>query len=134
MHPDERLIVLADARAAPPAPIVTETYARLSGGGSRWTLWEVRLPVESVANVTAWLERLGHVLVPRPSSVDLATPPRARGEHGEAVFWIGDAPVVALEAPQSDGEALVCFKTGTDSFSASVEAAESERVRGDQVV
>lgn len=126
VHHGERLIVLADDRSAPPAPVVTETHAHIAArGGLRWTLWEVRISEEPVASVTAWLERLGHVLVPRPWSVELATPPRARDERGEPVFWAGDAPVVGLEAPQGGAEALVWFRAGINSSSASVKASES---------
>jgi hypothetical protein len=126
VHHGERLFVLADDRSVPPARIVTETHARIStGGGSRWTLWEVQIPDEPVASVTAWIERLGHVLVPRPWSIELATPPRVRAERGEPVFWVGDAPVVALAAPQGGAEALVWFRAGTNSMNARVKAAES---------
>lgn len=126
VHHDERLIVLADDRSPPPSLIVTETLTQFpAGGGSLWTLWEVRIPEEPVARVTAWLERLGHILVPRPWSVELASPPRARNEHGEPVFWVGDTAVVALEAPDGRAEAMVWLRAGTNSFSAGVKVAVS---------
>jgi hypothetical protein len=126
VHHGERLAVLADDRGAPPAPIQIQTLARISGAsGSRWTLWEVQIPDEPVASVTVWMDRLGHVLVPRQWSIDLVTPTRARGERGEPVFWIGDAPVVGLEAPRGGAEAMVWFRVGTNSTNASVKAAES---------
>lgn len=127
VHHGERLVVLADDRSSPPPSIVTETQARIStGGGSRWTIWEVQIPDEPVASVTAWSDRLDHILVPRPWSIELATPPRACDERGEPIFWVGDAPVLALEAPQGGAEALVWFKGGTNSINASVRAAESQ--------
>lgn len=125
VHQGETLLVLADARCAPPNSIVSETHARLSSGGMQFTIWEVWLPDKPVTSVTAWLARLGHELVPRPWSVELATPARAHSERGEPIFWIGDSPVLTLEAPQRSAEALVAFKTGSNSHSASVRASES---------
>lgn len=126
VHQGERLAVLADDRSAPPASIVTDTHARIAtAGGSRWTLWEVQIPDHDVASVTAWIDRLGHTLVPRPWSIELASPPRAHDEHGEPVFWVGETPIVALEARQRGAEAQVWFRVGTNSFNATVKAAES---------
>lgn len=125
VHHGERLIVLAADCGSPPAQIVTETHAQISRDNTRWTLWEVRIPEAPDAIVSAWIARLGHALVPRPWSIELATPPRARDERGQPVFWVGDVLVVALDAPQGGAEALVSFKAGTNSFRASVEAVSS---------
>lgn len=125
VHHGQRLVVLADERMAPPAPLVTETHPRVTvGDGSRWTLWEIRIPEAPVASVIAWLDRLGHAVAPRPWSVELATPPRAFDERGDPVFWIGDVPVISIEAPQTGAEAQVWFRAGTNSFSTSVRAAD----------
>jgi hypothetical protein len=126
LHQGESLAVLADDRSAPPAAIVTETHAHFPvGGGSRWTLWEVRLPEGTVASVINWIDRLGHVLIPKPWSVELAAPPRAFDDRGDPIFWIGDAPVVALEAPQGGAETLLWFRFGTNSVTASLRVPES---------
>jgi hypothetical protein len=126
VHHDECLLVLADERSSPPPSIVTETHARISGAnGWRCTLWEVQIPDEPTASVVAWIQRLEHVLVPRPWSIDLATPPRACDERGKPIFWVGDAPVLALQAPQAGAEARVWFSVGTESINASVKTAKS---------
>ncbi len=124
VHHGETLLVLADMRCAPPDSIVSETHARISSGGLSWTIWEVQLPSGPVATVVAWLARLGHELVPRPWSVDLASPPRSYNERGDPVFWVGDSPVLMLEAPQPKATAIVDFHSGSNSHSASVRASE----------
>jgi len=125
VHPAEILLVLADARCAPPDSIVSETHARISSGGLQWTIWEVQLPSEPVARVIDWLTRLGHEVVPRPWRVDLATPSRAHSESGEPVFWVGDLPVFMLEAPQPSAAATVAIQSGPNAHSANVRAAQS---------
>lgn len=125
VHHGETLLVLADARCAPPGSIVAETHAAISGGGLQWTIWEVQLPGEPVAAVLAWLARLGHEFVPRPWSMELATPPRAYSKQGEPVFWVGDTPVLMLEAPRHGAATMVAFKGSSNSHSASVQAAKS---------
>jgi hypothetical protein len=89
----------------------------------RWAIWEVQLPIDPSAGVTTWLARLGHELLPRRWSVDLATPPRAFGEGGEPIFWVGDVPVLTLEAPERAASAMVSFQSGTNAHSASVTAS-----------
>lgn len=125
VHHGETLLVLADARCAPPGSIVSETHAAISSGGLQWTIWEVHLPSEPIATVLAWLSRLEHEFFPRPWSVELATPPRAYSKQGEPVFWVGDTPVLMLEAPQHGAATTVSVKGGSNSHSASVQAAES---------
>ena len=124
VHHGETLLALADARCAPPDSIVSETHARISSGGMQWTIWEVQLPSKPVAGVVGWLARLGHEFVQRPWSVDLATPPRAYGERGEPVFWVGDSPVLMLEAPQPAGVAMIAFQSGSNSHGANVRATD----------
>lgn len=125
VHQEETLLVLADTRCSPPGSIVSETQGQFTNSrGLDWTIWEIRLPAEPVDSVTAWLAWLGHDFVPRPWSVGLATPPRARGEHGEPIFWVGDSPVLTLEAPQGGAETLASFKFATNCQSASVKASE----------
>lgn len=124
VHQEEALLVLADTRCSPPSSIVSETHAQFSSRGLHWAIWEVRLPDEPGDSVTTWLARLGHEFVPRPWTVELATPPRARGEHGEPIFWVGDSPVLTLGAPQSGAETLVSFKFATNSQSANVKVSE----------
>ena len=124
VHHGETLLVLADARCAlPPAAIVTKIHAEISSGGLKWIIREVRLPEDGSASVTAWIGRLGHEIVPRPWTLQLATPSRARGELGEAVFWIGDSPVLALDAPLPGAEGLLSIKTGSNSNYATVRAS-----------
>lgn len=115
VHQRETLVVLADTHWAPPNSIVLEAHAPIFSGGLQWTVWEVQLPTEPVANVLAWLARLGHAIVPRPWSLDLAMPPRAYGEQGEPVYWVGDTPVLTLEAPQYAASAAVALQNGTNS-------------------
>lgn len=128
VHQSETLLVLSDERCPPPGSIVCEKHARLTSNGLHWTIWEVRLPIDPDASVTTWLARLGHDLVPRSWSVDLATPPRAYGDGGEPIFWVGDSPVLRLDAPQSAAVAIVSFESGTNSHSASVAASGSGAV------
>ncbi len=128
VHFGERLLVLAEARLPPPDSIVTETHAEISGGGLRWIIWEVRLPDKPIENVTAWLARLGHDIVPSPWSVDLATPPRGLDGGGKPTFWVGDLAVLTLEAPQRSAEATVWVRLGTSTYNASIRAPESRRV------
>lgn len=122
VHNGESLLALADACCVPPESIVLETHAQISGGGSRWAVWEVQLPSEPVASVVTWLTRLGHGFVPHRWGVDLATPPRGYGQSGEPVFWIGDSPVLILKAPRPASATTVTFDTGTNSYSAAVRA------------
>lgn len=122
VHPGETLLVLAEERCAP--PIHSELHARISNAGLEWCIWEVQLPSEPAENVGGWLARLGHELVPRPWSAALATPPRAYGEGGEPIFWVGDVPLLTLEAPQRAATTMVSFHSGTNAHSASVTASE----------
>jgi hypothetical protein len=57
--------------------------------------------------------------------VELATPPRGYNARGEAVFWIGDTAVLALEAPKPAAAVTVVLHQGTNSYGASVQAAPS---------
>lgn len=120
VHPEETLLLLADRRCAPPHSVVHETYARMPHGGLDWTIWEVRLPSEPVALESEWLGRLGYRLVPRPWSVEVALPPRTRGERAEPVFWVGDSPVLTLTAPRPDAEAMVVVQSGSNRHYAGV--------------
>ncbi len=115
VHYGETLLLLADTEHAPPDSIVTETHARIPGDGMNWNIWELRFPTDTLVSVVGWLARLGYDFVPRPWSVDLITPPRAYGEHGEPVFWVGDSPIVMLESPQQNGIATVDFRSGSNS-------------------
>lgn len=125
VHHAETLLVLAEARCAPPDSIVSETHARISSRGLQWTIWEVQLPCEPVARVIAWLKRLGHEVVPRPWSMDLATPSREYSEYGKPVFWVGDSPVFMLESPQPVAAAVIAIQSGPYTHSANVRTAQS---------
>lgn len=120
----EMLLVLADMQCAPPASVVRDVHDPFSSRGLQWTVWEVCIPDEVDSSVAVWLARLGHDLVPRPWSVALATPARGYSERGDPVFWICDSPVLALEAPLPNAEALVTFTTASNAYSASVRASE----------
>jgi hypothetical protein len=128
VHFGERVLVVAEARWPRPDSILAEKYAQISSGGLNWIIWEVRLPDEPVESATVWLARLGHEFIHRPWSVELAAPPRTINERGEPVFWVGDSPVVTLEAPQAGADAMLSVKLGTDSHNASVVAPENRRV------
>ncbi|MCC6648412.1 MAG: hypothetical protein IT374_22930 [Polyangiaceae bacterium] len=121
VHHGETLMVLADARCAPPS--VAERHAHLAGGGLRWALWEMRLPDDVTDDVSTWLHRLGHEFGVRRWGVSLATPPRAYGPRGEPLFWLGDASVIELEAPRAGAQAHACLAAGTNTSSASVLAS-----------
>lgn len=125
VHLGESLLVLAEVRCPP--PMESETHGKLWSAGLQWCICEVRLPTEPQEQVTAWLARLGHQVVPRPWSVNLATPPREYGEGGEPVFWVDDVPVLVMEAPRRTATAMVSFQSGTNSHSHSIDMAESER-------
>jgi hypothetical protein len=122
VHPGETLLVLAEERFAP--PIQSHCHGSISNVGLSWCIWEVQLPSKPAERVVDWLARLGHDLVPRPWSAALATPPRAYGEGGEQIFWLGDVPLLTLEAPHRAATAMVSFHSGTSSDSASVTASE----------
>jgi hypothetical protein len=127
VHHGERLLVLADTGCSPPAPIVCEVHAKLSSGGLHWAIWEVQIPDDAlVSNIAEWLDRIGHSLVPRPWSVTLVTPARAYSERGEPVFWLGDSPVLALEAPMPGAAALAILTSGSNSHRANVRVAEDK--------
>lgn len=122
VHPGETLLMLAEERCDP--PIQSELHARISNAGLAWCIWEVQLPSEAAERVAGWLARLGHELVPRPWSASFATPPRAYGDGGEPIFWVGDGPLLTLEAPQRAATASVSFHSGTNTHSARVTASE----------
>lgn len=128
VHSGERLLVLAESGWSRPESVVAEKHAQTSSGGLTWIIWEVRLPDEPVESATVWLARIGHKFVQRPWSVEVATPPRVLDERGAPVFWVGDSPVLTLEAAQGGAEATVSVDVGTDSLEASVTAPASRRV------
>lgn len=128
VHSGERLLVLAETGWARPESLVAEKHAQISSGGLTWIIWEIRLPDEPVDSATAWLARIGHRFVQKPWSVELAAPPRMLDERGEPLFWVGDSPVLTLEAPQGGAEATVSVEVGTDSVNASVTAPASRRI------
>lgn len=121
----ETLLVLLDERCAIPNSVATARRARLAGGGLKWAIVEARMPNVAEPRVTAWLERLGHEIVPKPWTVELATPPRMQTEFSKPIFWTGDAPVLALGAPQSGAETMIEIRAGSNSHSESVRAASS---------
>lgn len=125
VHHGETLLVVAEAHSPPPQSIVRAPHGDLRGGGSRWGVWEVRLPAADVTALTEWLARVGHSVVPRPWGIALSAPARAYTDRGAPTFWVGDAPVVALQAPRVGAEAMVRFNSGTNSLSACVRATES---------
>lgn len=125
VHHGETLLVVAERRSPPPQSFVRAQHGDLRAGGSRWGVWEICLPATNVNSLTDWLSRAGHSIVPRPWGVELAAPARAYSERGDAIFWVGDAPVIALHGPQGGAEVPVWLKAGTNSFSASVKAVES---------
>jgi hypothetical protein len=121
----ETLLILLEERCAIPSSVVTFPHARLAGGGLNWAIVEARIPNVAEARLTAWLELLGHEIVPRPWTVELATPPRMQTEMGKPIFWTGDAPVLALSAPQSGAETMIEIRAGSNSHCESVRASDS---------
>jgi len=118
----ENLIALADQRSPPPNSAVVAAHAPIRSAGLHWGVWEIRLPREATDDVLAWLRRLGHEVVPRQWSVALATPPRGYGHHGEPIFWIGDLPLLVLEAPSPSAGAMISLQSGTNSYTGDVRA------------
>lgn len=125
VHYGETLLVLADARCIPPDPVLKETHARVASTGMLWVIWEVQLPYDPVSAVIAWLTRLGHQLVPRPWSLECVTPARAYDENNQPVFWVGDSPVLVVDAPQQETDALVAAKVGSNMHSSNVRVPET---------
>jgi hypothetical protein len=123
VHHGESLLLLAEARCTP--PVVSEPHAQISSGGLKWAVWDVQIPSEPDDKITSWLSRLGHDLVPRPWSLELATPARAHSAHGVPIFWVGDSPVITLEAPRPAAAAMVAFYSDSNSDSAGVSASQS---------
>lgn len=127
VHHGEELVVLGVAR--PQVPITAEFRTRLAvGGDSYWTYWEVQIPEEVEQGMIDWLGRLGHTIVPRPWSIELATPPRSFDEHGTPSFWLHDRPLVMVAAPRSRDSASVWMRTGTRTSSVRVTAGQSRDV------
>jgi hypothetical protein len=124
VHHGETLLVLADKRSvAPPDSIVLEVHEWFSGG-LHWVIRKVQLPNEPVASVSSWLAQLSHELVARPWSVSLVTPPRSFNERGQPLFWVGDSPILVLEAPHQDAIGMVTFQGGANYQSASVRVTQ----------
>jgi hypothetical protein len=123
VHHGEELVVLGVAR--PQAPITAEFLTpSVVGGNSYWTYWEVQIPDDLDQGVIDWLSWVGHAIVPSPWSIELATPPRARDERGEPIFWTGDAPVLSLSAPRPSAETEVWFRDGTNTSVESVKTSD----------
>lgn len=122
VHQGESLLVIADTRCAPPRSIASEIHARIHGRGAAWSVWEVQLPGEPTVSASTWLTRLGHEVIPYPWSMALATPPQGYGQCGEPIFWVGDSPVLVLNAPRPTSTTTVTFDSGTNSYSAEVRA------------
>jgi hypothetical protein len=74
--------------------------------------------------VIDWLGRLGNTIVSKPWSIELASPPRARDEHGDPVFWTGDATVLALSSPHPGAETEISFRVGTNTHGDSVQTSD----------
>lgn len=122
VHAGESLLLLADTRCRPPDSIVSETHGQSASGGLNWRVWEITLPDSPSPIESSWLARLGHNLLPRTWSVDLATPPRGVSEQGQSIYWAGDTVVIDVLGPEKGSETQATLKSGTNYFSASVRA------------
>lgn len=123
VHQGEELVLLGVTR--PRFPTISELPTRFAiGGDSSWTYWEVQIPDQPTPAAIDWLQRLGHTLIPSPWSVELATPPRARGASGEPIFWTGDAPVLLVETSQAGAGAPVWFRAGTNSLNVTARTSD----------
>jgi len=119
VHHGERILVLAGVQHAPPTRLVRAVHV-FSSRGLQWKIWEVQIPSDVlVVDAATWLAGIGYSLVPRRWSVTLVTPARAYGERGEPVFWLGDSPLLELEAPAAGAQTIATLTAGSNSYTAS---------------
>lgn len=116
VYPEETLLLIADVRHSPPDSIASARHPLLSPATVEWGIWQVCVSDQPSREEQAWLARLGHDLIPRPWRVELVTPPRTIGEHGEPVFWIGDTVVLLVHAPRHAAQAQATYKFGTNCY------------------
>lgn len=127
IYPGETLLLIADIRSKPPESIVCVRHGQISGGTIDWAIWEIALSEDPSLPERAWLARLGHSLIPRPWRVELITPPRAIGEHGEPIFWIGDTAILVVQAPRDTAHAQATFKYGTNCYSNAIAVSDDRQ-------
>ena len=98
VHQGETVLVLADKRCPLPKGLSSVTHCQMHSAGIQWILSEIVIPDE-LDQIGGWLATLGYELVPRPWQSLLVTPPRGFTERGHPTFWVGDTPVIKVEAP-----------------------------------
>ena len=98
VHQGETLLVLANKRCPLPKSLSSVDLCQMQSGGIQWILSEVVIP-DDLDQAGGWLANLGYELVPRPWQSALLTTPRGFTERGHPTFWIGDTPVIKVEAP-----------------------------------
>ncbi len=128
VHPGEFLLMLAEKRCALSIQsefgCISSELGCIFNAGLEWCIWEVQLPSDPAAKAAGWLARLGHEVMPRPWSAALATPPRAYSKGGEPIFWVGDVPLLTLEAPRQAATTMLSFHSGSNTHRANVTASE----------
>jgi hypothetical protein len=98
VHQGETILVLADKRCPLPKSLSSVAHCQMHSGGIQWILSEVVIP-DDLDQVGGWLATLGYELVPRPWQSTLVSTPRGFTERGQPTFWVGDTPVIKVEAP-----------------------------------
>jgi len=126
VYAGEVLLLIADARHTPPESIVSAHHTQIASDTVDWAIWEVRVPDQPSRTELAWLARVGHDLIPRPWRLELVTPPRTIGDHGEPVFWIGDTAMLLIHAPRDATQAHAAYKFGTNCYTSAI-AVSNER-------
>ncbi|MGN7918754.1 hypothetical protein [Lysobacter sp. 22409] len=128
VYPEETVLLIADARHAPPESVVSARHAQISTGTIDWAIWEICVSDQPNRTEEAWLARLGHGLIPRRWRVELVTPPRMIGEHGEPVFWIGDAAMLLVHAPGDAAQAQATYKFGTNCYCHTIAVSDDRQI------
>ena len=127
VYPEETLLLIADVRHSPPDSIVSASHPLVSTATIAWAIWEVCVSDQPSPPEQAWLARLGHDLIPQPWRIELVTPPRAIGEHGEPVFWIGDTVVLLVHASRYAAQAQATYKFGTNCYFSAITVSDDRQ-------
>lgn len=127
VYPEETLLLIADAQLALPESIASIRHAQIPGHPDDWAIWEICITDQPSHAERAWLAGLGHGLIPRPWRVELVTPPRTIGDHGDPVFWIGDTAMLLVHAPHDAAQAQATYKFGTNCYGSAITISENRQ-------
>ena len=113
VHQGETLLVLANKRCPFPKSLPSVDLCQMHSGGIQWILSEVVIP-DDLDQIGGWLANLGYELVPKPWQSALVTTPRGFTERGHPMFWVGDTPLIKVEAPTPSADTctyVLAFET-----------------------